>query len=116
MEKLSVLSLSASNRNTRSVIERRSQTRSDSEGFNRYSGVGNIAATTVRTDSLGSYIQPSFSQPVLDGTSPRNKVRGRGDTKIAAEDMILPQDQALLEWHNIEFFVPSKQPPPSAIT
>ena len=42
-------------------------------------------------------------------------VRGRkaSSTNIRPEDMIAPQDRALLEWNDIEFFVPVK---PSAVS
>ena len=39
------------------------------------------------------------------------KMRGRRGTEFKVEDMVAPADQALLEWKNIEFFVPVKKPP-----
>ena len=82
-------------------------------------------STVSRTDSLpdhnfvttgsllGSELEPEFTHSIANGLVQPHKVRGRKGTVRNIEDMIVPQDQALLEWKNIEFFVPVKKPPTS---
>ena len=55
-------------------------------------------------------IEPRFTADVTNGLVPVYKVRGKKDVKIKSEDMIIAQDQALLEWLNVQFFVPVKKP------
>jgi len=70
---------------------------------------------TVTTNSVGEMEPPQFTLPVKDGYAPPNKTRGRKGTSIKMEEMIQPQDQALLEWKQIEFFVPVKKPAQSVL-
>ena len=64
---------------------------------------------------MGSELEPEFTRGIENGQVAPHKVRGRKGSKHQFEDMVPPQDQALLEWHNIEFFVPVKKPPQSEL-
>lgn len=60
---------------------------------------------------MGSELEPAFTNNITNGLARPHKIRGRKGTVMTAEDIIDQQDQTLLEWKNIEFFVPVKQPP-----
>ena len=69
-------------------------------------------ARTVESQALmGDELEPEFTKGIENGLARPHKIRGRKGTLFKAEDMIDQQDQTLLEWNNIEFFVPVKQPP-----
>ena len=53
---------------------------------------------TVTSHSTLEMEPPQFTLPVKDGYAAPNKMRGRKGTSIKMEEMIQPQDQALLEW------------------
>ena len=59
---------------------------------------------------LGSDLEPEFTHGIENGLALPHKIRGKKGTIYKAEDMIDQQDQTLLEWKNIEFFVPVKKP------
>ena len=71
-------------------------------------GIGESFASTdyLQTD------EPDWTSKIENGQVPANKVRGKSGTFHKLEDMVAPQDQALLEWSNIEFYVPVKEPTP----
>ena len=66
---------------------------------------------TVSSRQYSEPEEPPFTFGIKDGLANPNNIRGRRGTEFKAEDMVEPQDQALLEWKNVEFFVPVKKPP-----
>ena len=89
-----------------------SQKASDNDPTNSYMKFTGMAiAESVSSESLLENEQPAFLQGVENGMAPLHKVRGKKGLLIKAEDMIPAEDQALIEWKNIQFHVPVKDPP-----
>ena len=65
---------------------------------------------TVSSRDYQENEEPQFTFGIKDGLAEPGKIRGRHGTLMQKEDLVEPQDQALLEWMNIEFFVPVKKP------
>ena len=66
---------------------------------------------TVSSRQYSETEAPAFTVGIRGGPADASKMRGRRGTEFKVEDMVAPADQALLEWKNIEFFVPVKKPP-----
>ena len=66
---------------------------------------------TVSSRQYSETEAPAFTVGIRGGPADPSKMRGRRGTEFKVEDMVAPADQALLEWKNIEFFVPVKKPP-----
>ena len=66
---------------------------------------------TVSSRHYSETEEPGFTHGIKDGLANPSTMRGRRGTEFRLEDMVDPRDQALLEWTNIEFFVPVKTPP-----
>ena len=70
---------------------------------------------TIESGSLLDTDEPEFNFGVKDGLAQVGKLRGKSGHEIKPDEMIETQDQALLEWKNIEFFVPVKKPAPKVL-
>lgn len=65
---------------------------------------------TVESNSLLGSVEPEFNFGVKDGLAKLGRIRGKSGHEIKPDEMVEQQDQALLEWKNIEFFVKVKKP------
>ena len=99
--------LSARNKNNkRGLFGLNASTRSDSFGIDDQHAIGRSVSNSSRSSRSNDV---AFADIENDPMAPAI-VRGRksSSTNIRPDDMIAPQDRALLEWNDIEFFVPAK--------
>ena len=81
-------------------------TRSDGFGIDDQHAIGRSRSQSSRSSRSNDV---AFANIEEDPMAP-TEIRGRksSSTNIRPEDMIAPSDRALLEWNDIEFFVPAK--------